>query len=49
MNQQESDQVWQHLQANIENFFSQAIADDVQRSEYKPLFMALLEMPSEHY
>lgn len=49
MNQQESDQVWQHLQANIGNYFSQAIADDVQRIEYKPVFMALLEMPSEHY
>jgi len=48
MNQQESDQIWQHLQAHIESFFSQTSADDVQRIEYKPQFIALLEMPFEH-
>jgi hypothetical protein len=47
MNQQESDQIWQQLRYHIENFFSQTIANDVQRIEYKPLFLALLEMPSE--
>jgi len=49
MKQQESDQIWQHLRFHIENFFSQTIANDVQRIEYKPLFLALLEMPSECY
>ena len=48
MNQQESDQIWQQLQFNIENFFSQTIASDVRKIEYKPPFIALLEMPSEH-
>ena len=43
MNQQESDQIWQHLRFHIEGFFSPA--DDVQRIEYKPLFITqLLEM-----
>jgi len=45
MNQQESDQIWQKLRFHIENFFSQTIANDVQRIEYKPLFITqLLEM-----
>ena len=45
MNQQESDQEWQQLQFNIENFFSQTTANDVQRIEYKPQFITqLLEM-----
>jgi len=45
MNQQESDQIWQQLLFHIENFFSQTIANDVQRIEYKPLFITqLLEM-----
>ena len=45
MNQQESDQIWQHLRFHIENFFSQPIAHDAQRIEYKPLFIPqLLEM-----
>jgi hypothetical protein len=48
MNQQESDQIWQHLQVHIESFFSQTLANDVQKIEYKPQFIALLEMPSEH-
>ena len=47
MKHQESDQIWQQLRFHIENFFSQTIANDVQRIEYKPLFLALLEMPSE--
>jgi hypothetical protein len=45
MNQQESDQIWQQLLFHIENFFSQTIANDVQRIEYKPQFITqLLEM-----
>jgi hypothetical protein len=48
MYQQESDQIWQQLRYHIENFFSQTFANDVRRIEYKPLFVALLEMPSEH-
>ena len=47
MNQQESKQIWQHLQANIEDLFSQTPANDLQKIEYKPPFIALLEMPSE--
>jgi hypothetical protein len=46
MNQQSSDQGWQQLRAHIESFLDQA--NDVQRIEYKPQFIALLEMPSEH-
>jgi hypothetical protein len=48
MKQNESDQIWQHLQDNIEGFFSRTIADDVQKIEYKRPFIALLEMSSEH-
>ena len=48
MDQQNSDQGWQQLQANIEGFFNQTIANDVPRVEYKPRFIALLEMSSEH-
>jgi hypothetical protein len=48
MDQQTSGQVWQKLRFHIENFFSQTPADDVQKIEYKPPFIALLEMPSEH-
>ena len=45
MNQQESDQIWQHLQAHIKGFFSQIPTDDVQKIEYKPQFITrLLEM-----
>jgi hypothetical protein len=45
MNLHESDQIWQHLRFHIENFFSQPIANDVQRIEYKPQFITqLLEM-----
>jgi hypothetical protein len=46
---QESDQIWQQLRFHIDNIFSQTTLDDLQRIEYKPLFMALLEMPSESY
>jgi hypothetical protein len=49
VNQQESDQIWQQLRFHMENFFSHTLANDVQRIEYKPLFLALLEMPSECY
>jgi hypothetical protein len=48
MDQQLSDQGWQQLQATIENFFSKSIANDVLSIEYKPRFIALLEMTSEH-
>jgi hypothetical protein len=48
MNQPESDQIWQHLQVHIESLLSQTHASDVQKIEYKPQFIALLEMPSEH-
>jgi hypothetical protein len=48
MNQQTSDQGWQQLQDHIENFFGQALRNDVQRIEYKPLFIVpLLGMPSD--
>ena len=48
MNQQTSDQGWQQLQAHIEGFFCQTLRNDVQRIEYKPLFIVqLLEMPFE--
>lgn len=49
MNQQESDQIWQHLKAHIEGFFTQTLEKDVKSIEYKPFFMALLEMPSKYY
>ena len=49
MNQQISDQEWQQLQDHIEGFFSQTLANDIQRIEYKPLFVGLLEMPSESH
>ena len=49
MNQQTSDQGWQQIQANIESFFSQTTAGHVQSIEYKPRFIALLEMPSGHH
>lgn len=48
MNHQTSDQGWQQLQAHIEGFWGQALRNDVQRIEYKPLFtVQLLEMPFE--
>ena len=49
MNQQISDQEWQQLQDHIEGFFIQTLANDMQRIEYKPLFVGLLEMPSESH
>jgi hypothetical protein len=48
MNKQKSDQEWQQLQAHIEGFFGQVLANDVRKIEYKPRFIAqLLEMPSK--
>jgi hypothetical protein len=47
MNKQESDQIWQQLQSHIESFFSQNLVNDVPKIEYKPLFIALLEMLSD--
>ena len=48
MNQQESDQIWQHLRFHIEGFFSQTIAHDAQRIEDKPQFITrLAEMSSD--
>lgn len=49
MDQQNLDQGWQQIQANIESFFSQSLASNVQSIEYKPRFIALLEMSSEHH
>jgi hypothetical protein len=50
MNQQRSDQGWQHLQAHTEGFFRHTLRNDVQRIEYKPQFIVqLLEMPSERH
>lgn len=47
INQQNPDQGWQQVQEHIESFFNQTRTSNVQRIEYKPLFTALLEMPSE--
>lgn len=47
INQQNPDQGWQQIQEHIEGFFNQTRTSNVQRIEYKPLFTALLEMPSE--
>ena len=50
MNKEKSDQKWQQLQAHIEGFFSQALANDVDRIEYKPRFIArLMVIPSESH
>ena len=49
MDQQNSDQGWQQIQAHIESFFNRPPANDVPRIEYKPRFIALLEMSSEHH
>jgi hypothetical protein len=48
MDQQNSDQSWQQLQNQIEGFFRRMLTNDVQSIEYKPRFIALLEMSSEH-
>ena len=49
MDQKTSDQGWQQLQTHIQEFFGQALRDDVHSIEYKPRFnVPLLEMPSEH-
>jgi hypothetical protein len=50
MKLQTVDQEWQHLQAHIEGFFSQALANDAHKIEYKPRFIAqMLEMPYESH
>lgn len=49
MDQQNLDQGWQQIQTNIESFFSQTLASDLPRVEYKPRFVALLEMTSESH
>ena len=49
MDQQTSDQEWQQLQANVEGFFSQTLTNNVPIVEYKPRFITLLEMTSEHH
>ena len=49
MNKQTSDQGWQQLQDHIEGFLGQFLRSDMQRIEYKPRFIALLEMPSERH
>ena len=49
MNQNESDQIWQQLRFYIEKNFSQSLSNDVQKIEYKPRYIALLEMPSENH
>jgi len=47
MNKNESDQIWKQLRFHMGNFFGQTRADDVQKIEYKPRYVALLEMPSK--
>jgi hypothetical protein len=49
MNQNESDQIWQQLRFHMENFFSPTLANDVPEIDYKPSFIALLEIQSEHF
>ena len=48
MDQQNLDQSWQQLQNQIEGFFRGMLTNDVESIEYKPRFIALLEMSSEH-
>lgn len=48
MDQQNSGQRWQQLQANIEGFLKQTLNNDIQGVEYKPLHIALFTIPSEH-
>jgi len=48
MDQQNSGQGWQQLQSHIEGFLNQMLINDVHQVEYKPLFVALLTMSSEH-
>jgi hypothetical protein len=47
MKEQESDRIWRQLRFYIEKFFSQPPANDVPKIEYKPRYVALLEMTSE--
>lgn len=48
MNQQKSDKGWHQLQAHIEGFFKQTLTNDMQKIEYKPRFITLLELLSEN-
>ena len=48
MNQNESDQIWQQLRFYMEKIFNQPLENDVQKIEYKPRYIALLEMSSEN-
>lgn len=48
MNKNESDQIWNQLRFYIEKVFIQPLTNDVQKIEYKPRYVALLEMPSEN-
>jgi len=49
MDQETLDQGWQQIQSHIEGFFKQMLANDVPQVEYKPRFIALLTMSSEHH
>jgi hypothetical protein len=49
VDQQNPEQGWQQLQAHIESFFNRTLASDKPRVEYKPQFIALLTMSSEHH
>ncbi|MHB8139572.1 MAG: hypothetical protein ACYDGO_14465 [Smithellaceae bacterium] len=48
MNQQKPDQGWHQLQAHIEGFFKQTLTNDMQKIEYKPRYITLLELLSEN-
>jgi hypothetical protein len=48
MNQNESDQIWQQLRFYMEKIFNQPLENDVRKIEYKPRYIALLEMSSEN-
>ena len=48
MIQKTSDQGWQQLEAHVDGFFAQVLGGNVQKIEYKRLFITkLLEMPAE--
>ena len=49
MDQPTSDQGWQQLQTHIEGFLGLALRNNIQSIEYKPRFIAQLEMPSERH
>ena len=49
MNQQKVDHEWQQIQSHLESFLGRALANDIQKIEYKPKFIThLLERSSEH-